>query len=553
MKYYIMVILVLLILSAVRLHAYSNGIFSKNTTIAHPETGLFLDYVGLYTPSETIIHTSAIFPMTTATCHFLPLSAAENIPSCNITKKRNKRLIGDVISVGIATASLAMSVSNSMQIADLRQQIALVEHSLSKFSETLQLHGAQLVKITQKQIELTEELQLTQKALNAMIPILDTHSEAINTLKTGLEKLHIQLQHSFLYLAMTHIFRNELTLDFLAPEDVHKIVYSIIKQGNLTFNSYHGSLPVVQIITKLLVRQQIDFVPRSQYITMNPQEIGRLVITSFFAVPRQDQMPFYTYKLLTIPFFHENETIQIAGIPRYWAINPADNTTMEWHHPDEFGCNLQLMTSCRDTPPIRTISNDTCFGEIIARLPLSKCQTTPVPTSKYFLEQLRDNFWITSSPESIHCLKIPQTEYLSAMQHTWSMNEEIILPPVALVNVTPGYTITCPGFTLVGRPVISNATSLVILYNTSVLAKNISVMNVHQHIIGNMTWFKRNIIDQERKDLKDFIDKSNAASHVHIPFSGHMWSYGMSILSWVLLGLSAGLVYYVFRRKRRMI
>ena len=556
MKYYIMVIPFLLILSDMRLHAYSNAIFSKNTTIAHPETGLFLDYVGLYTPSETIIHTSTIFPMTTATYHFLPLAAAENIPSCNVTHtktKRPKRLIGDVISIGMASASLAMSASNSIQIANLQQQAALVEHSLSKFSQTLQLHGAQLAKITLKQIELTEELQMTQKALNAMIPVLDAHSEAINTLKTGLEQLHVRLQHSFLYLAMTQIFRNEFTLDFLAPEDVHKVVYTIIKQGNLTFNSHYGSLPIVQIITNLLVRQQIDFIPRSQYITMDSEEIGRLVITSYFAVPRQDQMPFYTYKLLTIPFFHDNETIEIAGIPRYWAINPANNTTMEWHNSAESGCNLQLMITCRDTPPIRTISNDTCFDQIIGRLPLSRCQTIQVPTSKYFVRPLRDNFYITSSPASVHCLKIPQSEYPSMMQHTWSMFEEIILPPVALVNVTSGYTVACPGFTLVGRPVISNTSSLVILYNSGVLAKNISVMNVHEHIIANMTWFKRNMVEQERKDLKDIIDKSNATSHVHIPFSGHMWPYGMSIFSWVLLGLSAGLVYYVFRRKRRMI
>jgi len=88
MQYYIIVNLFFLILSTLRLYAYSNGTFSKDTTIAHPETGLFLDYVGLYTPSEKIIHNSAIFPMTTATCHFLPLSAAQSIPSCNIIKTK---------------------------------------------------------------------------------------------------------------------------------------------------------------------------------------------------------------------------------------------------------------------------------------------------------------------------------------------------------------------------------------------------------------------------------------------------------------------------------
>ncbi|CAF4021995.1 unnamed protein product, partial [Rotaria sp. Silwood1] len=34
---------------------------------------------------------------------------------------------------------------------------------------------------------------------------------------------------------------------------------------------------------------------------------------------------------------------------------------MEWHDPEESGCNLQLMTSGRDTPPLRTISKDSCL------------------------------------------------------------------------------------------------------------------------------------------------------------------------------------------------
>ena len=104
-----------------------------------------------------------------------------------------------------------------------------------------------------------------------MVPIVNAHSEALNTFKTGIERLHIQLQCSFLYLAITQIFRNELTLKFLSPDDLHKVVYSVIQQGNLTFNSHHGSIPIVQIITNLLVRQQLDFIPSSQYTTQDPQ------------------------------------------------------------------------------------------------------------------------------------------------------------------------------------------------------------------------------------------------------------------------------------------
>ena len=354
--------------------------------------------------------------MTTATCHFLPLSSAKAIPSCNITntKKRHKRFV-DVMSLGIGTAALTMSLSNAIQIANLEGQVALVENSLAKFSQLVDIHGAQLAKLSVTHIEVVDELQETQKAINSMIPVLNTQSSAINALKTSLERLHLRLQQSFLYSAITQIFRNELTLSLLSPEDIHKMVYTVIEQGNLTFPSYPGSLPLVQIITKLLVRQKIDFIPISQYMsddadeTDYPEEIGRLVITSYFAVPSQDRIPFSIYKLVTIPFFHKNETIELAQIPQYWAINAANKTTMQWQSMGESGCDLQQITLCRDTPPIRTISKDTCLDQIIRKLPLSICDTISVPTEKIFIRQLKDNLWITSSAKSMHCLKIPRT------------------------------------------------------------------------------------------------------------------------------------------------
>ena len=211
MKYNIKIIISLLTLFPLRLLADFKGIFAKNNTIAHPETGLFLSYVGLYTPSETIIHNSAIFPMTTATCHFLPLSAAQNIPSCNITTKRHKRLITDIISIGMGAINLGISASNSIQLANLQGQVAVVEKALTDFSRTLQIHGAHLAKIEANQIQLAEELQVTQQALNVMIPILNSHSEAIKTLKTGYEQLYTQVTRSFLYSAITRILGNDLT------------------------------------------------------------------------------------------------------------------------------------------------------------------------------------------------------------------------------------------------------------------------------------------------------------------------------------------------------
>jgi len=562
MKNYMAIIQFVISLFYLRLNAFSHDVILKNSTIIHPETGLFLDYVGLYIPSETIIHTSAIFPMTAATCHFLPLSAAQNIPSCNITKnnitkkKRAKRLV-DVISLGVGSVALGMSISNSIQIENLQQQVAIVENSLSKLSESLEITGAHLAKVSSRQIELTEQLQVTQKALNDMIPILDSHAEAINTIKTSVETLNIRYQHSFLYLAITQIYRNELTLSFLSPADVHKLVYTIIKEGNLTLDSYPGSLPIVQIITRLLVRQQIDFVPRTEYMINNlddyddPNEIGRLVITSYFAVPTQKQSIFYTYKLMTIPFYHENETIELNNIPRYWAINPTDKTTMEWYNPEESGCDFRFMVSCRDTPPIFDLSIHSCLDQIMQMGTLTKCKISSVPAAKFFIRQLKNNFWITSAAESIQCMKIPRTQYHKDINHVWNINEKTIIPPLSVVNVTEGYVIACPGFTLIGNPVPTPNASLVILNGGGLLTKNISIVNVHQYITKNITLYKNNLVEQDRKLLLEFLsNRPKAISTNHNPLLSYLRSFGISFSTMMVFMLVFVLLYYVPRCKR---
>ncbi|CAF2027094.1 unnamed protein product [Rotaria magnacalcarata] len=456
MKYYFIVFLSLLSILPLPVHSHSDGSFWKNSTIAHLEAGLFFDYVGLYKPSNTIIHNSAIFPMTTEACHRLPLSDAADIPSCNVTTHRHKRSRSRLISLGAGLISMGLFIVNSIQLLNLREQVEMIENTLSEFSQTIQIHEAKLAKIQSNQIKIAEQLQVTQHAINDIIPVLNSHSQTLDTLKTGIERLHINFQRSFIYLAITQIFLNQLTLNFLSPDDLQKVVYHVIEQGNLTFNAHHGSIPIVEFITKLLVRQQIDFIPSLQYENQNPQEIGRIVITSFFVVPQQEQASFHVYKLLTMPYLHKNQTIQLSHIPRYWAINPTDNTTMEWHDPEESECNLQLMTSCRDTPPLRTISKDSCLGQIIGSLSLSSCHAKYVSHSGVFVRQLTDKIWVASSSESLHCLKIPKIEYRTSNHHTSNVSQQIILPPVALVNVTPGYTILCPGFTLVGRQRTSN-------------------------------------------------------------------------------------------------
>ena len=52
--------------------------------------------------------------------------------------------------------------------------------------------------------------------------------------------------------------------------------------------------------------------------------------------------------------------------------------------------------------------------------------------------------------------------------------------------------IACPRFTLIGRPIASNASSLVILYNNSFFTNNNnSIVDVYHHLKGNTAWLDR--------------------------------------------------------------
>ena len=173
MKFYLLVSLSVLSIFPPGLLSYSSGIFFKNSIIAHLETVLFLDYVDLYRPSDTIIHNSAIFPMTVRACHFSLLSLLAKISACSIATKRSKRFASFFVSLGARVLNFGLSVRNSIQMANLRKQIAIVEKPLSEFSQPMQIQEAKLVKVQSNQIKIAEQLQVTQKTLNDMIPILD--------------------------------------------------------------------------------------------------------------------------------------------------------------------------------------------------------------------------------------------------------------------------------------------------------------------------------------------------------------------------------------------
>ena len=223
---------------------------------------------------------------------------------------------------------------------------------------------------------------------------------------------------------------------------------------------------------------------------------------------------------------------------------------MEWYQPEQSGCILQSLTTCRDTPPLRTITQDTCLHQILKNVPLSKCHTKLNSRKSTFIRQLTENIWITSSRKSLHCLKIPKIEYYStSIQHTGTINQPIILPTVALVNVTPGYTIVCPGFALVGPPKKTENSSLIILYNGKLPSSNMPVLDIYKHLTENTTWFTKNWTEKSFDRFLNHINQSIAMSTNEKPKSTpiHRWVLMIVLMSLIIFMMLIIFKYYFIR------
>ncbi|CAF1573769.1 unnamed protein product [Adineta ricciae] len=152
-------------------------------------------------------------------------------------------------------------------------------------------------------------------------------------------------------------------------------------------------------------------------------------------------------------------------------------------------------------------------------------------------------------------------EYSSVMkkesyvrQQAWNSNQHITLPSIALVNLTPRYTIACPGYTLVGNPIPSSSLSLVIRYNSSFLMNNISIVNVYKHLHENTSWFNTKPSDKRIDNIIKRMRESMANPPNELYYPTHTRFSNASIVNWILLALVSGVVaYYIYQHKQKTI
>ena len=156
-----------------------------------------------------------------------------------------------------------------------------------------------------------------------------TLNESIAYLAREQQQLHIRQQNSLLYQSLIEMYEDRPSLLFLAPSDLSFVIAKVFEEAQLNYTTLYEHLPTIEAIRILLVFQSMSFHPSTTYNTTDPDEIGRFIITNYFALPQQN-VYYHVFRLTTIPFFNNGEFIKLTRIPIYIAQHINNSNTIEW-------------------------------------------------------------------------------------------------------------------------------------------------------------------------------------------------------------------------------
>lgn len=546
--------------------------------ITAPNAGITLLYKGQYTPSEHVVHNTAMFPMTAATCYLMPTSAATKVPACNnyTIHTRRKRLLTDVISITAsaiatttATAAMGTATASIILSKNLEKKVNELRGNMQEMSNRLKVGEARMAQFETNQIRLGTILQNSQRILNSTINVVNQHSTTLETHDKQLNKhqqIILNIQHHlmqseqdtmnrFLYLAIHDIYNNRPTLSFLHPADMHMVITNILQENNITVSKVAEQLPIAELITRLIIGQQVDFVPVELYSNATGLEIGKLMFTTFYAMPNNQKSNFEVYKIFTGPFIHHNKVVRLAQMPSYVGISKKDNSSITWTNDDISTCIFDLITTCRETPAVKQLEHENmCLAQILSGSQLKHCRTEQAKVSFPHIQQLRNGRWMISTNNTVlHCIRTATQAEPGTKTTIWSENQEVTIPPVAIVSVPNGTTIYCPGFNLPG-PITPDSKSIInIIKNLSTAESMNEIIDMHQELVSNGTWEKLPYLNgdidtlfQEMLSQTTQKNVNNNSLPWHIQHAGKLL---MIILSTITV-LASIIIFLIWRTRR---
>ncbi|CAF1545772.1 unnamed protein product [Adineta ricciae] len=476
-------LVVLVTISLSKLSKSDDWILAKQD-IVHPTSGLILQYKSDYRPANKIVTLSTVIPMVADMCYLIPISALKKIPRCNLTidtvnfinrdsattvrktsklLRRRKRFLTDIVSIGMSSAALSLSTMNMIQTASLKQEMKSVTETIRVLQKTKYTQDAQILQLTDGQFKLAMELNSTQEAINRTMHLVNQHTDTLREHDDAIRRIgefstFINNKLNAFMHNVEGILKGNLNLHFIHHDDIPKVIEYVINATNISFEDNNSSISMIDLVTRLLVRQEIVCIPTIQMRASTfGVIIGELVFTSYFAASNHDEKPFFVYEPIPIPFNHQQKRVRLAQMPAYVAIQPDSRQFVRWSPEEAEPCCFEVMTSCRVNPVIRKDLEDMCIYQVLTSAPLKSCRIESY-LEPIFVRKVR-NFWAISMNSSTKCHRATP---MDSDNYKIMNNNAITLPPTSLLSAKDGAALSCDYFYLPGLPIQSH--SRLVLY-----------------------------------------------------------------------------------------
>ena len=190
-------------------------------------------------------------------------------------------------------------------------------------------------------------------------------------------------------------------------------------------------------------------------------------------------------------------------MPLYLGIQLKSPNFIRWSTDEAESCDFALMTSCRETPPIRRDLQDTCLYEILTDSNLSRCRTEPF-ADPVFVHRVGKH-WAISVNSTTRCHST--NTFTDVEQHQVMDNDAIILPPVALITTMDTSSLTCDKFFLPRVPP-QVGTTVNLIQNLSVDPLNKELLDLDELLSNNTYWAKLPYFPPNMQAVIDFISNT---------------------------------------------
>ncbi len=477
-------------------------------------------------------------------------------------KERRKRIIPALIAIGAGVASTALSAVNLFQMGNLKAEMRGVKETLNAIHLATINNEAQILHINEGQLKLAKELSDTQVALNKTMALVNQHSEILHNhaealktilsqtlfLRNQLDTVTHALNTHFIHESIENILLNKLNLHFIHHTDMSRVIKMVTQAMNLTTDEFNSSIPMVEIVTRLLVRQQIDFAPMTvKEASDNGVLIGKMMFTSYFAAPARDQDPFSIYEVVPIPFNQGKKRVQLARMPAYLGIEPESQQFIRWSKAEATTCDFQIMPSCRETPVRRKELEDGCIYQILTDSKLKNCRVESFP-DEVFIRRVGQH-WAISTYNSSKCHGIPNER---VDEHMLVDNEEITIPEIALITVTEEKSLACNQFIIPGE-LTKIDTPINLIYNESISPSYKALINLQEMLDNETHWEKLPYITSDMQAVIDFISNTPKPATIHDfkIWSEHPISFTMVLIVGTLILVIIVMILYMFGKKKK--